>query len=148
MYSYSCKVNSSKTKFFVSKFKPVATEPDLPSWTSHTNFLQPENTYILMFYLHTARSSLTYVTYMYIENLPCFFFVIYTTYNKFTEAVEACDCSDRFWVRFPLEEMKYWIFSFPRPANGAMRGVELRQPVLTLYKNNFNLYFNLTTIAH
>ena len=33
---------------------------------------------------------------------------------------------DRLWVRFPFEEMKYFIFSFTRSAEEVKRGVELR----------------------
>ena len=32
---------------------------------------------------------------------------------------------DRLWVRFPLEEIKYLILSYPRFGNGAKRGVEM-----------------------
>ena len=33
---------------------------------------------------------------------------------------------DRLWIRFPNEEMKYFIFSFRRSDNEAERGVEFR----------------------
>ena len=36
-----------------------------------------------------------------------------------------CDCKrDRLWVRFPLKEMKYLIFSIPRSSNEIKRDVE------------------------
>ena len=45
---------------------------------------------------------------------------------------QAWDCKcDRLWVRFPLEEMKYLIFSFPRignaiiKKNGGKKGTEI-----------------------
>ena len=40
--------------------------------------------------------------------------------RSFCVGAQACDCiSERLWVRHPLEEMKYLIFSFPRSSQSA-----------------------------
>ena len=41
------------------------------------------------------------------------------------EVTQMCDCKrDRFWVRYPLKEIKYLIFLFSRSGNSTRRGVE------------------------
>ena len=45
-------------------------------------------------------------------------------------AAQACDCKrDREWDRFPLEEIKYFIFLFPRSSNENTLDVEFRHSI-------------------
>ena len=54
------------------------------------------------------------------------------TYKLYIETsrgagAQACDCQrDRFYVRFPPEEMRYFIFSFLPSGDETKRGVVLR----------------------
>ena len=43
---------------------------------------------------------------------------------------QACDCKrNRLWVRFPLEKIKYLMFSFLNSDDETERGVEVRHPI-------------------